>query len=204
MLFVWYCVNVEICGKKTVYITEGISLLLVWEAHWWKILWEGMSGWKLHFKPLSESWHPGEAEQLIPGNKGNNPLNSDFDFITRSYEVNWRSWEHQLLQFTGKHLYCSFHTSSVRMNGLNVTFFYDSSPRLSVLIIKNIKDGDAAHIRCADTLMASPFASLLSDCQCDLIQRGLVNSLVLALIYMGARVTIMGAARGDQWLIIYH
>lgn len=61
-----------------------------------------------------------------------------------------------------------------------------------------MKNGDAAHIRRTDALMASPSVSLLSDCQRDLILRGLVNSLVLALIYVGARVTIMGAAQGDH------
>lgn len=36
---------------------------------------------------------------------------------------------------------------------------------------------------------------LLGDCQCDLNQWGLVNSLVLALICMCARVTTIGVPR---------
>lgn len=95
----------ECRGSQRIYETSGREFSGTDEM---EILWEGTSGWKLHLKPLSESWHPGEAEQLIPGNKGNNPLTSDFVSLHSTLLRDCYQESGTLEKNAQKCLWCSF------------------------------------------------------------------------------------------------
>lgn len=88
--------------------------------------------------------------------------------------------------------------SGFQCENKKLTGDYDNSTKLSNLRIKKIGDYfiqlHSLHLSSTSTPIAT----------CDLSHWGPINSVVLALIYMAARVTIMGAAQRDKWVIIYH
>lgn len=88
--------------------------------------------------------------------------------------------------------------SGFQCENKKLTGDYDNSTKLSNLRIKKIGDYfiqlHSLHLSSTSTAIAT----------CDLSHCGPINSVVLALIYMAARVTIMGAAQRDKWVIIYH